>query len=211
MENSTEVQMTLTDDELRACISAGMTHILEGVAKVRHRRARIAALGAPLSVRASRAERRRASRERPARPARQQPLITPHARRMDMIASGDVRLTELDAMLTDEQARALEEWALCEEMLSGRTKSASWEVGRGGGGQSAPIPDAWLAQLNAHGQKRVGMRGDSLKLLAAFTALQNGSEGALSPAQYGMRFFPEAQNKRLAFLRAVAGVARKLV
>lgn len=203
--------MTLTDDELRHAISASITHILDGIARVRQRRAEAAIRRGDLSIRASRAERRRASRERPARPARQRPLLTPHARRMDMIASGDVRLTELDSLLTDEQARALEEWALCEEMLSGRTKSASWEVGRGGGGQSAPIPDAWLAQLNAHGQKRVGMRGDSLKLLAAFTALQNGSEVALSPAQYGMRFFPEAQNKRLAFLRAVAGVARKLV
>jgi len=203
--------MTLTDDELRHAISAGMTHILEGVTKVRHRRARIAALGAPLSIRASRAERRRDARERPHRPARQQPLLTSYALRMRMLSAGDVRLTELDAMLTDEQARALEEWALCEEILSGRTKSASWDVGRGGGGQSAPIPDAWLATLAAHGRKRAGIPSGTLMVLTAFTALQNGFEGALSAAQYGERFFPRARNKRMAFIEAVAKVAGKLV
>lgn len=202
--------MTLTDDELRHAISAGMTEILEGVTRVRHRRARIAALGAPLSVRQSRNDRRRAQRERIHRPARQQPLLTPYLVRIRMIEAGDVRLTELDAMITDEQARALEEWALCEEILSGRVKSASWEAGRGGGGQSAPIPDAMLARIAAHGRRRVGMELGSLRLLAAFTALQNGSEGALSPAQYGARLFPRARNKRRAFVEAVERVARKI-
>lgn len=202
--------MTLTDDELRHALSAGMTSILEGVTRVRHRRARIAALGAPLSIRASRAERRREARAAPKRPIRQQPLLTSYARRMDMVAAGDVQLTQLDAMLSDEQARALEEWALCEELLAGRVKSASWELGRGGGGQSTPIPDAWMARLTAHGRKHSGLGGSSLQILAAFTALQNGLEGALSAAQYGARFFPKAKNKRLVFVEAVARVAGKI-
>ncbi|HTD72085.1 MAG TPA: hypothetical protein VK652_01055 [Steroidobacteraceae bacterium] len=203
--------MTLTDDELRHAISAGFSAILDGVSRVRHRRARIAALGAPLSVRQSRNDRRRAARERSHRPVRQQPPLTPYALRMDMAKSGNVQLTELGRMVSDEEARALEEWALCEEMLSGRLKSASWDLGRGGGGQSASIPDAWMAQLSAHACRRSRLSADSLKILMAFTALQNGSEGALSAAQYGERFFPGARNKRRAFLEAVAGVAGQLV
>jgi hypothetical protein len=203
--------MTLTDDELRHAISAGMTHVLESITRVRHRRARIAALGAPLSIRASRAERRREARERPHRPARQQPLLTSYALRMQMIAAGDIRLTELDAMITDEQARALEGWARCEEILSGCAKSASWDVGRGGGGQPAPVPDAWLATLAHHATKRLGLGVRTLLVLQAFTALQNGSEGALSAAQCGERMFPRVRNKRRAFVEAVADVARKLV
>lgn len=203
--------MTLTDDEIRHAISEGFAATLDGVTKVRRARAEAAIRRGTLSVRQSRNDRRRAARERAQRPARQQPLLTPFARRMDMAKSGDVQLTELDRMVSDEEARALEEWALCEEILSGRVKSASWEVGRGGGGQGAPIPDAMLARITAHGQRRSGMWADRLWVLTAFTAIQNGSEGALSPAQYGMRLFPGAKNKRMAFLGAVARVARKLV
>jgi hypothetical protein len=203
--------MTLTDDELRHAISSGMTEIFEGVQHVRHRRVEAAIRRGDVSIRASRAERRRASREPPRRPARQQPLLTSYARRMVMVRAGDVQLTELDRMLTDEEARALEEWALCEEILSGRTKSASWDVGRGGGGQSAPIPDAWLATLAARERKRRELDRGSRTLLSAFTALQNGSEGALSAAQYGALLFPNARNKRLAFIEAVAKVAARLV
>lgn len=203
--------MTLTDDELRHAMAEGFGALLDSVRIVRHRRARIAAMGAPLSVRASRAERRREQRTRPSRPVRQQPLLTSYAVRMQMIAAGDVRLTELDRMISDEEARALEQWALCEEVLCGRVKSASWEVGRGGGGQSAPIPDGWLATLAAHSRKRFGVGLGYRKILMAFTALQNGSEGALSAAQYGLQLFPKARNKREAFIAAVARVARKLV
>jgi len=203
--------MTLTDDELRHAISAGMTHVLDSIARVRHRRVEAALRRGTLSIRASRTERRREARMRPRRPLRQQPLLTPYSVRVQMIAAGDVQLTELDSLITDEEARALEEWALCEEMLSGRVKSASWDLGRGGGGQSAPIPDAWLAQLGEHGRRRAGMGAGSLQILAAFTALQNGSEGALSAAQCGERLFPGARNKRRAFIGAVARVAGRLV
>ena len=200
--------MTLTDDELRNMIFLGMVHTV--VERVRHRRARIAALGAPLSIRASRAERRREARERPARPVRQQPLLTPFARRMDMVAAGDVRLTELDAMLGDDEALALEEWADCEEMLSGRVMTVNWEGGSRGVGQPEPVADACLAQLAAHGRRKAGLGQRSLQVLAAFTALQNGSEGALSAAQYGERLFPGAKVARQAFIEAVAKVAGEL-
>lgn len=199
--------MTLTDDELRRAMSEGFTAILDGVQRVRHRRARIAALGAPLSVRQTRECRRRAQRERSSRPARQQPLLTPFARRMDMARSGNVQLTELDAMLSDEEARALEQWALCEEMLSGWMKA---ESENGGSGQRSLIPDAWMAQLNAHGRRKTRLGGDSLNILSAFTALQNRSEVALSPAQYGIRFFPKARRKDAAFLDAIVKAAREI-
>jgi hypothetical protein len=50
-----------------------------------------------------------------------------------------------------------------------------------------------------------------LAILRAFVAVQNGHEGALSPAQYGLRIFPDARNKRDAFLRGVVQVAEILV
>jgi hypothetical protein len=205
--------MTLTDDELRHAISAGMTAILEGVTRVRHRRAEAAIRRGSIAIRASRAERRREARERIHRPARQQPLLTPYSVRMQMIEAGDVRLTELDSMISDEEARALEEWVACEEVLAGSMASVDYlgDRARGSGRGMPPVADDWMGRLGEHSRRRCEMGGWSLRVLAVFTALQNGSEGALSAAQYGERFFPRARNKRRAFIAAVADVARKLV
>lgn len=67
------------------------------------------------------------------------------------------RLTKLDLALTDEQAEAVEEWLLCEELLAGRVKISDYGGRTGGGsGQASPIPDALMGRLRAHAT--VGVR-----------------------------------------------------
>jgi len=88
--------------------------------------------------------------------------------------------------------------------------TVNWEGGSRGVGQPEPVADACLAQLAAHGRRKAGLGPSSLQVLQAFTALQNFSENALSPAQYEMQFFPKSRNKRLAFLEAIARAASQL-
>lgn len=61
------------------------------------------------------------------------------------------RLTALDRALTDDEASALEEWLLCEEILSGRAKGQSWGDASGGGtGRPSPIPDRMMGVMRRH-------------------------------------------------------------
>jgi hypothetical protein len=67
------------------------------------------------------------------------------------------RLTKLDLALSDEQAEAVEEWLLCEELLSGRVKISDYGDRTGGGsGRASPVPDALMGRLREHA--RLGAR-----------------------------------------------------
>lgn len=70
------------------------------------------------------------------------------------------RLTKLDLALTDEQAEAVEEWLLCEELLSGRVKISDYGDRTGGGsGRASPIPDALMGRLKRHSKLNIIGRG----------------------------------------------------
>jgi hypothetical protein len=60
------------------------------------------------------------------------------------------RLTALDRALDDDQARALELWVTCEEMLSGRVNIGDYGQRIGGMSGGSPIPDRWLPMLRRH-------------------------------------------------------------
>lgn len=156
---------------------------------------------------AGRAKRRERAKQC-ARPFRPRPLLTPRMRRMAMIKVGKLQLTALDRMLDDDDAWTLERWATCEEILQGNAKAASLEGGNGAMRVRGPIPDSLMENIRHHMEfrKRLQCR-KQLQLLTAFTMIQNGLEGALSPAQYGLRFYPCLPNKRMAFLNGIARVA----
>jgi hypothetical protein len=141
--------------------------------------------------------------------ARPTMLLTPLAQRYAMTKAGKLHLTTLDRMLDIGEALALERWALCEELLRGEIKTARL----GGWGSEmnmrSPVPDKWIRDVQQHMRfrKRLPCQGVRFRLLAAFVAIQNGVEGALSSAQYGLRFYPRATNKRMAFLDGIAMVA----
>jgi hypothetical protein len=93
--------------------------------------------------------------------------LTPWAVRMQIIAQAEGntdeqrhtyvrrRLTALDRALTDDEAAALEEWLICEEVLSGRAKGQSWGDRTGGGsGQRSPVPDSMMARMERHAELR---------------------------------------------------------
>jgi hypothetical protein len=202
--------MSEPNDLLFQKISEAMTEIIAGVDRVRARRASLAIQAAPLSVRAAKASTRKKRRDEMFGAARYQAPLTPRAR---LAMRGKVPLTLLDEMVTDLQAAALERWAFFEQVLEGRAKGVNFEASGGGAvGLPSPIADRLLHEIGEHVVfRRRLLHTRELAILRAFTALQNGYEGALSPAQYGLRIFPDARNKRDAFLRGVVDVAEILV
>ena len=134
-------------------------------------------------------------------------LLTPRAVRQQMELDRNLKLTKFDYMLNEAQADVLERWAANEQMLSGRAKGQSWDAGRGGVSDGGPIPDGWMARLNAHSRVKMTLDDYSLEFLEGFTAMQNRSEGALSAAQYGLIMGVPDRNKSDGFLRGVQKVA----
>jgi hypothetical protein len=190
-------------------ISEAMTEIITRVERVRARRASLAIQAAPLSVRAAKASTRKKRRDEMFGAVRYQAPLTPRAR---LAMRGKVPLTLLDEMVTDLQAAALERWAFFEQVLEGRAKGVNFEASGGGVSLPSPIADRLLHEISEHVIfRRRLLHTRELAILRAFTAVQNGHESALSPAQYGLRIFPDARNKRDAFLRGVVQVAEMLV
>lgn len=202
----------LSEQELQAVISDSVVEILHSIERARARRQSLARQAAPLEIARTRAERRkRAKHEHMHR--RPKLLLTPAAKRRQMIKEGNIRLTLLDEMLDDEQSRALELWAICEEQLQGRVKGMSYEANGSALYVRSPISDQWidLVQRHMRFRKILGASKTHLQILMAFVAIQNNVENALSPAQYGIRFFPCARNKRNAFLQGIKQAAKELV
>lgn len=110
--------------------------------------------------------------------------LTPYAIRMQLLAQaeGDTelqrvtyvrrRLTALDRALTDDQAAALEEWLICEELLAGSAKGQSWGDRTGGGGSGrSPIPDGMMARMRRHAELQRRIPRAHLAVLNAFAAM----------------------------------------
>jgi hypothetical protein len=140
--------------------------------------------------------------------------LTPSSVRREMIAAGRIVRTNLDGMLSDEEANALERWAANEQGISGRPKTQRWENSPTGTRRPmdcAPIPDHFIDRLNRHGRVKRCLDEDTLEILAAFTAMQNRNEGALSAAQYGLIYCPKERNSIQGFLKLIVAAAKVLV
>ena len=138
--------------------------------------------------------------------------LTPIAVQRQMKREKRLRLTELDRMLSPAAASALERWAACEQTLSGRAKTQSWENGGGSFfSEHSPIADYWIEPLKWHQTTKRGIGGRTLEILAAFTTAQNRNEGALTLAQYGLIYCPERPNKMRGFLQLIAEAADELI
>lgn len=141
-------------------------------------------------------------------------LLTPYSVRMEMIRERRLKLTELDQMLTIDEANVLERWAANEQALSGRAKTQRWEGGARGAMSPmdcAPIADDLMGRLNRHSRSKRCLDDYTLEILSAFTAMQNRTEGALAPAQYGLIYCPHVQNKSRGFLGLIVQAAKVLV
>jgi len=186
------------DDEIREAVKD----------QVRQRKRSLWLQGHPIQARQlETGAQRRARAQQTAKAVRPRPLLTPLPQRLALMKAGKVHLTTLDRMLDDDEVRALGKWAECEEVLQGRAKAACLD-GKGGAMYiRSPIPDDWLRLIREHVTMQRYLPARSLRLLTAFTAIQNGLEGALSPAQYGLRFYPRQRDKRMAFLNGIASIA----
>lgn len=140
-------------------------------------------------------------------------LLTPRAVKAQMVKERRVKLTQFDKMLTAQEADALERWATNEQLLCGRASTQNW-LGTStkyvGEKRFSPIDDSRMMSVNLHCEFKKHLDGDLLQLLDAFTAIQNRREGALSPAQYGLIFCPDAKHKSEAFLKVIRDAARLL-
>lgn len=120
--------------------------------------------------------------------------LTPFAVRMQIIAQaeGDTeservtyvrrRLTALDRALTDDEAAALEEWLLCEELLSGSAKGQSWGDRTGGGsGRASPIPDRMMERMKRHAELKRLIPGTHRATLHRFAAMMRDPYWTFGP------------------------------
>ena len=196
----------LSDDDLHQVISETVVEMVEAIERARARKRSLAIQASPLSARQTR-QQKRAKAKRAVNTTRPCAPLTPYASRMVMIKSG---FTQLDSMLEDDQARALERWAICAQLIEGKAKTVNYSGG-GTGGEHSPIPDDWIHAVNRYMRSRAAMDAFALQILDAFSALQNNDPGALSIAGYGCRFFPNARHKRDAFLCAIRDAANVLL
>lgn len=138
--------------------------------------------------------------------------LTPRAVRAQMVRDNGVKLTPLDRVLSEHQADVLERWACNEQLLHGRTKTASLE--KGGGGivtGKAPIADGVIYQVGRHQRCKRTMSGNDLRILQTFTQQQNNDADALTPAEAGLEICPMARNKSEAYYQALQGAAEGLI
>lgn len=176
--------------------------------RVRQRKRSLWLQGHPIEARQlETGAQRRARAEQTARAVRPRPLLTPLPQRLALMKAGKVYLTTLDRMLEDDEVRALGKWTVCEQLLEGDIRTTKQGIWPSALERKDPIPEDWIETIQRHVVTRKGLTVRALSLLAAFTAIQNGLEGALTPAQYGLRFYPRQRDKRMAFLDGIASIA----
>jgi hypothetical protein len=140
--------------------------------------------------------------------------LTPSSVRREMIEEGRIVATELDRMLTDDEATVLERWALNEQGVSGRAKTQRWDDQPRGSGRTdfALIHDDLMGRIVRHGQVKRTLDAHMLEILAAFTAMQNRLPDALPASRYGLHFCGfRPKDKAKAFYGLVVLAAKQLV
>lgn len=135
--------------------------------------------------------------------------LTPRAVRDEQVVSGAVRKTPLDALLTEAEAAALEEYAYCEDVLAGNARAQDYCGDRVQSARSsmAPIPDSAMARLRTHAAIKKGLDERSRAILTLFCLQQRRDPTSLSDAQYGLQWCSDQKNKAAAWRNAVAQAA----
>lgn len=122
-------------------------------------------------------------------------------------------LTELDRLLTDEEAITLERYVANEEMLAGNARVPEWlgERVQTSARMSAPLHDEAMEALAAHVLIRKALPRPTREVLSIFVLQQLGFEGAMSAAEAALFLRLPGRNKRYAWWQAVAAAAARLV
>jgi hypothetical protein len=151
--------------------------------------------------------------------------LTPRAVREQILSTlGDIgaaerqrwlarRRSPLDKMLTEDEAGVLERWTRNEELMSGRARTADFCGDRVQTSRCnvAPLHDEALGELHHHMIVRKSLDREALELLTVFTQQMSRDREVMSPAEAGLRFFPKAKNKSMAYYQALRDLAARLV
>lgn len=158
-------------------------------------RARIAT---PLTPRAVRAQILEASQD------------IPEAERMRWLQR---RRTQLDKLLTEDEAAVLERFIAAEERLNGsaRTADITGDRVQTSRSQMAPLHDDEVARLGFHVKIKRTLSFEDMTLLSIFRRQMARDREEMAPAQVGIYLFPNAQNKRAAYFEALQQIAQKLI
>lgn len=120
------------------------------------------------------------------------------------------QLTPLDKLLTDDEAHALEEFAMCEELLSGNARCSDYAGDRVQTSRNnmSPIADRFVIKLALHSKCKKMLGERELIVLYDFCAQMRG-EG-LSDAALGLKHGLPGRNKARAWQDEVKRVAERL-
>jgi hypothetical protein len=107
------------------------------------------------------------------------------------------RLTGLDKALSDDEARAVECWLDCEEILRGRARTTDYS-GSGGGsfGPASPIASDCMEALEGHAEARKTLSLANRRTLAILSEMMEGRDWMLTP-----QFIEDVKNAARALLR----------
>lgn len=123
------------------------------------------------------------------------------------------RRTQLDKLLTEDEATVLERWCAAEERLNGsaRTADITGDRVQTSRSQMAPLHDDELARLGWHAAIKRTIAFEDTTLLTIFRRQMARDREVMTPAQVGIYLFPNAQNKRVAYFEALQRIAQKLI
>lgn len=156
--------------------------------------------------------------------ARNRGPLTPRAVRQEIVTAAmeqpeseragwiDVRLTPLDRILTDDEARALEGYCLCEMICMGSARCADYAGDRVQTSRSdmSVLSDDWLTRLAAHAAAKARLGGPERNVLAVFVRQYVGEDGAPSAAEAALVLGLRGQDRRASWWEAVKDAAAVL-
>lgn len=124
----------------------------------------------------------------------------------------DARLTPLDRALTDDEARALEDYCDCERWLAGNPRGVDYAGDRVQSSRldMRHLPEEWGDQIKNHVVRKYRLPRRDLQILTTFVH-QMTSDDALSDAEAAISLGLQGSDRRAAWVECVAGVVRKLV
>lgn len=150
--------------------------------------------------------------------------LTPRAVRRDLIKQAmeiseaerphwiDARRTPLDRVLSDDEANALEQYVMCEQWLAGNPRGSDYSGDRVQSSRldMQHLPDDWRDEIKRHVVLRHRLPKRDLEILSIFCQ-QMSMDCSMSDAEAAISLGLQGSDRRLAWVKCVAEVARKLV
>jgi hypothetical protein len=141
------------------------------------------------------------------------PLTTLAIRQQIIDDDDDLHLTELDKLLTEDEARALEDYAWCAQALAGAARTTDYDGDRIRTSRMSltALPDKWMPRLRRHIARRLRLTCATRNVLDLFAIQQSAVDDAPTGAEIGLRLGLSNDDPAGEWWRVVKAAAMRLV